>query len=108
PTSLQVAALPDAADLASAGLAMGAPVGLLGLDLTNRRRNRANGIVRALDARGFTVAVTQSFGNCAQYIQTRHPSPRAALPGAPIEPLSRLDDDATRLIAGADTFFVAS
>jgi predicted pyridoxine 5'-phosphate oxidase superfamily flavin-nucleotide-binding protein len=101
PTTLVVAARPVD------GVAMGAEVGLLGLDLTNRRRNRANGRVAAMGERGFTVAVRQSFGNCAQYIQTRHPEQRTASPHAP-EPLATLDDDARRLIADADTFFVAS
>jgi len=108
PTSLHIAALPDAADPASAGLARRAPIGLLGLDFTNRRRNRANGIVRALDTRGFTVAVTQSFGNCAQYIQTRRPLAQAGSSPSPVAALARLDDASRRVIADADTFFVAS
>ncbi|HZF85065.1 MAG TPA: pyridoxamine 5'-phosphate oxidase family protein, partial [Burkholderiaceae bacterium] len=50
----------------------------------------------------------QSFGNCPRYIQTRTPTavPVAARP-AP-EQLTRLDAEASRLIAGADTFFIAT
>jgi len=107
PTTLAVAARPCDDDPAAAGLLDGAHVGLLGLDLTNRRRNRANGIVRTIDPAGFTVDVTQSFGNCAQYIQTRHPMPRTAVPSA-AESIASLDPAAHRLVAGADTFFVAS
>lgn len=107
PTTLSIAALPGKGDPVAAGLFDGAPVGLLGLDLTNRRRNRANGIARTVGPTGFTVNVTQSFGNCAQYIQTRRPVPRTAVPGA-AESLTALDPAARRLIAGADTFFVAS
>ena len=55
----------------------------------------------------FSVAVRQSFGNCPQYIQTRRPAPRVSRPGA-AECLAALDDAARRLIATADTFFVAS
>jgi predicted pyridoxine 5'-phosphate oxidase superfamily flavin-nucleotide-binding protein len=101
PTTLFIAASPVD------GVASGAEVGLLGLDLTNRRRNRANGRVAAVSDAGFTVAVRQSFGNCPQYIQTRKPAPRATSPGA-VERLAVLDDDARQLIATADTFFVAS
>ena len=82
-------------------------IGLLGLDLSTRRRNRANGRVAALDDRGFSVAIEQSFGNCAQYIQTRLPTPRAREP-EPTQPLSAIDPAARRLIETADTFFVAS
>ena len=89
------------------GVAAGREVGLLGLDLTNRRRNRANGRVDAVDARGLTVRITQSFGNCAQYIQTRQPvaMTRAA---APVEAFDGLDGAARALVAASDTFFVAS
>jgi uncharacterized protein len=53
------------------------------------------------------VRIAQSFGNCAQYIQTRTPSPRAAA-SAPVERLDHLDAPARALIAASDTFFVAS
>ena len=107
PTTLTLSARPGEDDPATAGLLEGAPVGLLGLDLTNRRRNRANGIVRAIGPGGFAVDVSQSFGNCAQYIQTRYPRPRPSVPAA-TEQIASLDPAARRLIAGADTFFVAS
>jgi predicted pyridoxine 5'-phosphate oxidase superfamily flavin-nucleotide-binding protein len=107
PTTLTISARPGEDDPAAAGLLEGAPIGVLGLDLTNRRRNRANGIIRAINSTGITVDVMQSFGNCAQYIQTRHPMPRAAAPAA-AESIASLDPAAQRLIADADTFFVAS
>ncbi len=106
-TTLMIAARPGNDDPAAAGLLEGAPVGLLGLDFTNRRRNRANGIVHSVGSSEFIVNVSQSFGNCAQYIQTRHPEPRATAPAA-TESIASLDPAAQRLIAGADTFFVAS
>jgi predicted pyridoxine 5'-phosphate oxidase superfamily flavin-nucleotide-binding protein len=101
PTTLVIAAPPVD------GIAPEAEVGLLGLDLTNRRRNRANGRVVTVSDEGFAVEVRQSFGNCPQYIQTRRPAPRVPRPGA-AKHLAKLDDDARRLIATADTFFVAS
>ena len=106
PTTLSIAASPAPGDPAAPTFVAGAEVGLLGLDFTTRRRNRANGRLVAVD-KGFTVEIAQSFGNCAQYIQTRTPSPRAAA-GAPPESLGHLDDAARALIAASDTFFVAS
>jgi predicted pyridoxine 5'-phosphate oxidase superfamily flavin-nucleotide-binding protein len=106
PATLRIAAHPVAGDPAAPGFAVGAEVGLLGLDFTTRRRNRANGRLTAVDD-GLTVRIAQSFGNCAQYIQTRAPTPRAATPAA-TENLGDLDDAARAMIASSDTFFVAS
>lgn len=106
PTTLSIAALPASDDPAGPTFTAGAEIGLLGLDFTTRRRNRANGRLLAID-NGLTVAIAQSFGNCAQYIQTRTPAPSAAA-DAPVERLGHLDDAARALIAASDTFFVAS
>jgi uncharacterized protein len=106
PATLGIGALPASDDPATPTFIAGTEIGLLGLDFTTRRRNRANGRLVAIDNR-LTVAIAQSFGNCAQYIQTRTPAPRAAA-GAPVERLDRLDDAARALIAASDTFFVAS
>lgn len=105
---LRVDALPAADDPLATALSPGAPLGVLGIELPTRRRNRMNGTVSALDPAGFTIAVQQSFGNCPRYIQTRTPMavPVAARP-AP-EQLTGLDDEALRLIAGADTFFIST
>jgi predicted pyridoxine 5'-phosphate oxidase superfamily flavin-nucleotide-binding protein len=89
------------------GVAAGREIGLLGLDLTNRRRNRANGTVAAVDAGGLTVRVAQSFGNCAQYIQTRQPTAAQRTP-ASVERFDGLDNAARALVTASDTFFVAS
>lgn len=107
PVTLRVDSVADAGDPAAAGLAIGRAVALLGLDLTSRRRNRANGQVAAVDAQGLTVRVSQSFGNCAQYIQTRRPR-AAARAATPVEAFDGLDEEARVLVQAADTFFVAS
>ncbi len=106
PAMLRIGALPAPDDPAAPTFIAGAEIGLLGLDFTTRRRNRANGRLAAVDD-GLTVGIAQSFGNCPQYIQTRTPSPRAAA-GTPVEPLDRLDAAAHALIEASDTFFVAS
>jgi predicted pyridoxine 5'-phosphate oxidase superfamily flavin-nucleotide-binding protein len=106
PGTLRLDALPSANDPAANGFVSGNPIGLLGLDLSTRRRNRANGRISAIDT-GITVGVEQSFGNCAQYIQTRTVTPHEHEPKV-VEALSALDAPARRLIETADTFFVAS
>jgi len=106
PVTLRIEALPAPHDPAAPTFTPDAEVGLIGLDFTTRRRNRANGFLAAVDD-GLTIGISQSFGNCPQYIQTRTPAPRAAA-NAPAERLDRLDDAARALIAASDTFFVAS
>jgi predicted pyridoxine 5'-phosphate oxidase superfamily flavin-nucleotide-binding protein len=106
PATLRISALPAADDPAASGFITGAEIGLIGLDFTTRRRNRANGRVIASDG-GLTVRIAQSFGNCAQYIQTRTPMPRVP-PRTSREDLHELDDAACALIVSSDTFFVAS
>nr|WP_307188847.1 pyridoxamine 5'-phosphate oxidase family protein [Massilia sp. NR 4-1] len=103
----------------------GAAIGLLGIELHTRRRNRLNGRVRHRSAQGFVLDVDESFGNCPQYIHVRDfsftraadaPAPEAArllpglrLPGAGIPADSAAAVlAARRLIEGAGTFFVAS
>ena len=59
PARLDVAALPAPADPVRMHLAAGAPVGMLGIDLGTRRRNRMNGVVAARGETGFAVDVVQ-------------------------------------------------
>jgi len=108
PAQLQLDSLPTLDDPAQ--LHAGAAIGLLGIELHTRRRNRINGRVSAIGAQGLSVSVEQSFGNCPQYIQLRQfesvpladPSTRIA------QRLNSLDDAATAMIREADTLFVAS
>ncbi|KAA0963664.1 pyridoxamine 5'-phosphate oxidase family protein [Pseudomonas sp. ANT_H12B] len=108
PGLLQFNGLPGADDPAQ--LTEGAAIGLLGIELHTRRRNRLNGRVGEMSASGFGVTVEQSFGNCPQYIQLRQfRSVPLADPATRIaQHLTGLDDAAKNMIAGADTFFVAS
>lgn len=110
-TTLRIAARPGTQDPVGTALATGSPVGMLGIELHTRRRNRANGTVTHLDREGFAVTVQHAFGNCPQYIQTRSFSftSRSSLQSvAPVERAATLDEAARELIAAADTFFVAS
>jgi predicted pyridoxine 5'-phosphate oxidase superfamily flavin-nucleotide-binding protein len=88
-------------------LAPGQPVGLLGLDFATRRRNRANGKVRASADGMLTVDVLESFGNCPQFITLRdvywvEPQSRPAVA------FDGLSDAARAFVARSDTFFVAT
>jgi uncharacterized protein len=107
PNTLHIAAQPDRQDPIARFLRPGAPIGMLGIDLATRRRNRANGTVHSVGPDGLTIQVTQSFGNCPQYIQTRLWQDGDVAP-APMEYLTTLDPAAHSLIAQADTFFVAT
>jgi uncharacterized protein len=107
PRTLRIHAVPGPDDPACGTIRRARQIGLLGIDLGTRRRNRANGVISAVDATAFTVAVQQSYGNCPQYIQRRSVS-RAEAAGGPARRLESLDEDARGLIARADTFFVAS
>lgn len=111
PRRLRLDSLPGAGDPAAANLAPGAAVGLLGIELHSRRRNRLNGHVGSQDATGFSVAVEHAFGNCPQYIQIReaHFTPGAELVAKPAhELMNSLDAAAQAMIRAADTCFVAS
>lgn len=104
--------LPAAADdPAQEGLRDGAAVGMLGIELHTRRRNRLNGRLHALGGDTFEIAVAESFGNCPKYIHLRdyrfERMPGEAS-GMPPQRLPRLDALAGQLIGRAGTFFVAT
>lgn len=110
PVSLSLGALPHGDDPALGGIHDGAALGLLGIELHSRRRNRVNGTLH-LSSGVPLLEVSQSFGNCPQYIQLRDATlSRAptAPPPDPAEELPALDAAARAMIANADTFFVAS
>lgn len=100
----------DAEDPVVGGsLRAGDAIGVLGLEPHTRRRNRANGVVAAIDREGIAIDVRESFGNCPKYIQAR----RATYHATPVRPglaqrSDGLDDAARALVRSADTFFLAS
>jgi uncharacterized protein len=90
-----------------ARFAVGQPIGLLGLDFGNRRRNRANGVARASGAGKLMVEVRESFGNCPKHITLRDVRP--APPQSPASThFEGLSPQAAALVARADTFFIAT
>ncbi|WP_039130772.1 pyridoxamine 5'-phosphate oxidase family protein, partial [Leisingera sp. ANG-Vp] len=108
PEHLHIALNKAAKDPVHAAIRKGAALGLLGIELHSRRRNRLNGRVAAAGPDGFTLKVDQSFGNCPQYIQLRDLEPVEAAPPAEPQPFTDLGTGHAALIGQADMFFVAS
>ena len=116
--TLAIGAAPLGAATAGLQWGRGDPVGLLGIEPTTRRRNRANGTVLRQDANSFDFGIAQSFGNCPQYIQARTfavaAQSAAGLSKAtgsvpPPEAMTSVLPSAARaLVARADTFFIAT
>ncbi|MCX5508989.1 pyridoxamine 5'-phosphate oxidase family protein [Pseudomonas sp. BJa3] len=107
PRQLLIGTAPAADDPATPGLVDGGAIGLLGIELHTRRRNRLNGLIRRAGNGQLEVVVEQSFGNCPQYIQLREytrvdESPQARRDSSALDAASRA------MIENADTFFVAS
>lgn len=111
--SLSVSVNLDPQDPASHGFGVGHSLGLLGDELSTRRRNRINGRISDRDATGFVIVIVieQSYGNCPRYIQQREygfvrdqkiPSSETALQ------LDKLNEATLALIASVDTLFISS
>jgi uncharacterized protein len=108
PRMLRVEALPRPGDPLAEQLCEGAPLGLLGIQPHTARRNRANGRVLARDASGFSLAVSQSFGNCPKYIVRREAFYVGASPSIAPRVREGLGERERSIVAAADTFFIAS
>ncbi|MFK8048464.1 MAG: pyridoxamine 5'-phosphate oxidase family protein [Halioglobus sp.] len=108
--TLRINALPVTGDPLGKSLKENTRVGLLGIELPTRRRNRLSAHITKCDENHIELAVDQAFGNCPQYIQTRDlefldPN---SLPASDVEQISCFDRRARELIQSSDTFFVAS
>lgn len=84
--------------------------GLLGIELSTRRRNRLSAHIQQVTEKGISLEVDQSFGNCPQYIQQRehyNVDPSVMAKEECIE-ITEFEQQAYELIDKSDTFFVAS
>jgi uncharacterized protein len=108
--TLQVFAKPLFGDPLATTLANEIDIGLLGIELHTRRRNRLNGTVTRTHVDGFEVQVRQSFGNCPQYIQARRFELGQAGRSLPksVHQLADLGTVEQAIITAADTFFIAT
>ncbi|NJR15014.1 MAG: pyridoxamine 5-phosphate oxidase [Calothrix sp. CSU_2_0] len=84
-------------------------IGLLVIDLSNRRRSRFNGKAE-LDSNSIKIHVAQTFFNCPKYIQTRHIEKNITESREQSETFTRetLSEQNQLWITQADTFFIAS
>ncbi len=96
-------------DALEGSLTAGSELGLLGIELETRRRNRVNGTITETAAGRLRFEVGQAFGNCPQYITDRQWFPVDAKPSDAIASRhDRLDESMQAWIETADTFFIAS
>ncbi|RLA16009.1 MAG: flavin-nucleotide-binding protein [Gammaproteobacteria bacterium] len=112
--SMTITAKPVAGDALDDNLRPGSPIGLLGIDFSTRRRNRANGRVTETGRAdgGFSLQIDQAFGNCPAYIKKRDMEVLSQhlattqrgepVTGEQLTPADRL------LIEAAETFFIAT
>jgi uncharacterized protein len=108
--TLRVVAQPLVGDPLAITLAEGIDIGLLGIELHSRRRNRLNGTITTIHADSFDVHVGQSFGNCPQYIQARMfelVESDATIPKT-VHQFTTLGAAERAIITAADTFFIAT
>lgn len=106
--TLSIAARLVPGDALQGSLAAGADLGILGIELATRRRNRVNGRVAEDGAGDLVFAVDQAFGNCPQYIREREWHRVEGVPaGTPLRGM-RLTPSQRAWVSNADTFFIAS
>jgi len=108
PSSLVIDAKPVPGDALETAFLPGADLGILGIELATRRRNRVNGRIREDVSGPIVLAVEQTFGNCPQYIREREwRYVDDSLAGSPKRG-TRLTRSQSDWVALADTFFIAS
>ncbi len=110
-TRARIRSMPLEGDPLINTLKPGAPISIVGIDLSSRRRNRINLTVRSVLDNEFSVSVDVAFGNCPRYIHTRdhifiRDPERLAKPNK--NTLTSIDSVVASFIKKADTFFVAS
>ena len=105
--TLRIHAWPLSGDPLGEGLVDGADVGMVAIDLANRKRLRLNGRV-AIREGGFDVVAREVFGNCPKYIQARVPENPDAAATTTTAATTRLDERQQRWVSTADTFFIGS
>jgi hypothetical protein len=113
PQMIKIHLLPVRSDPLYQNLLSQPQIGILAIDLVNRRRLWCNGQAE-LDLKDtqadITIQLQEAFFNCPKYIQTRHliTSPPALLwlPEQLIRP--ELNEGDRQWIGAADTFFIAS
>lgn len=107
-TSLEINASVQKFDPLHAGLQEEHHLGLLGIELPTRRRNRVNGRVVTRTADQIQIQIEQSFGNCPKYIQPRTLVDVHAEVNPNGTEFTAFDSNVIDRIKQQDTFFIAS
>jgi uncharacterized protein len=108
--TIRIAVAPAAGDPLLENLAQPAHAALIIPDLAARRRLRLNGRGQITDG-AIEIRAEQVYGNCSHYIQARAPIGEHDWRndgGADAVRAAELSDEHQRLIARADTFFIAT
>ncbi|MBZ9780460.1 pyridoxamine 5'-phosphate oxidase family protein [Pseudomonas sp. REP124] len=107
PEILHIKLEPQLNDPAQQGMKAGDAIGMLGMELHTRRRNRMNGNVQRELEDGIEIAVTQAYGNCPRYINLRqYAFVEETLDIA--RELSATDEIVRQMTTTADSFYVAT
>ncbi len=107
PRTIKLDVEADATDPLAQAFAAGTDIGVLGIELATRRRNRFSGHIRGAQD-GYQIDIRQTFGNCPQYI---HERAWARVPKQPATAALRdtvLTPAQMAQIAAADTMFIGS
>lgn len=88
-------------------LLSGTDIGLIGIELATRRRNRLSGQTRRTDT-GLRIDIRQSFGNCPQYINERNWWRVARAKTVAAHRSASLSETQIARIQAADTLFIGS
>ncbi|KGU85866.1 2Fe-2S iron-sulfur cluster-binding protein [Pseudomonas mediterranea] len=107
PERLHISLPPQPDDPAQDGMQQSDAIGMLGIELHTRRRNRMNGNVLRQSDEGIEIAVTQAYGNCPRYINLRQYAFVDEAAGAVLE-LTSADPQVRRMVTAADSFYVAT
>ena len=105
--TLRIEANPVSGDPLSNAWTSNPDVGLLGIELETRRRNRVNGRVES-HANALILSVDQTFGNCPQYIHPRVWKRTQLTSPAETTHHGHLTKSQRTTLEAADTFFIAS
>lgn len=103
--ALDVAA--DDTDPLARAFATGTDIGVLGIELATRRRNRFSGHIHAAKS-GYEIDIRQTFGNCPQYIHERAWTRVDKTPVTNAQYGTTLTDAQIAQIGAADTMFIGS
>jgi predicted pyridoxine 5'-phosphate oxidase superfamily flavin-nucleotide-binding protein len=111
-TTLRCTALPELIKILDLEFIVGNKIGMLGIQLSTRRRNRVNGLIDSIGSNNFSIQIEQSFGNCPKYIQKREltwtENSQSLLSASDEKFTPIIKANAITLIENADTFFISS